>query len=151
MKPKSPQQKTIPVVTPEMDAGPWTQFWDMHSGGGLKEPWARIYIQAPEAEARVIFYNRFGHSPDRVSCTCCGEDYSVDQAESLSRATAYHRNCKWSKEANGYVEQADADYESYLTLAAYMASDDVLVIPASEIKPDERKGDVPRQGYVWQD
>lgn len=36
----------------------WTEFWDMHSGGGQKEKWAKIYIEAPEEEARVIFYNR---------------------------------------------------------------------------------------------
>ena len=62
----------------------WTQFWDMHSGGSLKEQWQYIYIEAPEDEARVIFYNRFDHSPDRVTCTCCGEDYSVSEDADLT-------------------------------------------------------------------
>ena len=45
----------------------WTNFHDMYSGGGLKEkPYTYIYIEAPEVEARTIFYNRFGHNPDRV-------------------------------------------------------------------------------------
>ena len=28
----------------------WTLFWDMHSGGGSKEKWTMIYIEAPEDE-----------------------------------------------------------------------------------------------------
>lgn len=72
----------------------WTHFMDMHSGGGTKEePFEHIYIEAPEAEARVIFYNRFGHSPERVSCTCCGGDYSISEHATLKEATAYERGC----------------------------------------------------------
>lgn len=72
----------------------WTLFWDMHSGGGLKEaPYSKIYIEAPEDEARVIFYNRFGHNPERVSCTCCGDDYSIDESSTFKLASGYHRNC----------------------------------------------------------
>lgn len=77
----------------------WTRFMDMHSGGGSKEPWAKILIEAPEAEAKVIFYNRFGHNPERVSCTCCGDDYSIDEHVSLEHATAFDRNCR-----HGYLK-----------------------------------------------
>ena len=45
----------------------WTHFWDMSSGGGRKENWKHIYIEAAESEAIVIFYNRFGHNPNRVT------------------------------------------------------------------------------------
>ena len=72
----------------------WTHFWDMHSGGGKKEKWSQIFIQAPEAEAIVIFYNRFGHNPHRVTCTCCGSDYSITEGATLEQLTAYHRGCK---------------------------------------------------------
>lgn len=169
----------------------WTHFWDMHSGGGLKEKWAHIYIEAPEDEARVIFYNRFGHSPDRVSCTCCGNDYSVSEEETLAQATAYHRNCdslktprdpetgrfqqpqdEWFK-AHYYLEPDEVaeaerrgwevernisarigaehgnDYGKYQTVEEYRKNEDVLVIEASEVRPDERKGSVPESGYVW--
>lgn len=72
----------------------WTRFMDMHSGGGLKEPpYDKILIQASQDEAEVIFYNRFGHNPNRVTCTCCGEDYSISDGESLADLTAYDRNC----------------------------------------------------------
>lgn len=64
----------------------WTHFWDMHSGGRKKEKFAHCFIEAPEEEAKVIFYNRFGHSADRVTCTCCGEDYAVTEYESLAEA-----------------------------------------------------------------
>lgn len=119
---------------------------DMHSGGGTKQkPYECIYIEAPQAEACVIFYNRFGHSPGRVSCTCCGDDYSVGDGETLERLTAYDRGCKWSDRAKDYdLESAD------LTLAEYIAQPDVLVVTASEIEPDQRRGEVPVQGYVWQ-
>lgn len=75
---------------------PWTRFMDMHSGGGLKEQWQYIYIQAPQAEAEIIFYNRFGHNPNRVSCTCCGPDYSIYESPTLEQATGYERNCAYS-------------------------------------------------------
>ena len=139
---------------------PWTQFWDMHSGGGLKEPpFSQILIEAPHDEALIIFYNRFGHNPHRVSCTCCGEDYSTRESETLEQVTAYHRNCWYrrnSKEANDgeYVEQQDPEctystYSTYVPLDLYLEKSHVLVIRADEIKPEERVGEVPEDGYVW--
>lgn len=71
----------------------WTLLWDMHSGGSQKEKWAKIYIEAPEEEAKIIFYNRFGHNPERVSCTCCGSDYSISSDEDLKQLSGYHRGC----------------------------------------------------------
>lgn len=62
----------------------WTEFMDMHSGGGTKEePYEYIFIEAPREEAIIIFYNRFGHNPERVTCTCCGDDYSITEYETL--------------------------------------------------------------------
>lgn len=179
----------------------WTQFWDMHSGGGTKvvrlpdgsfidgnrftdqgQPIDRIYIEAPEDEAKVIFYNRFGHNPERVSCTCCGEDYSISSGENLAQVTGYHRNCRaletprdknglfkppddqWFKEhyylepedeteavRRGYAVDTRFSRGGYQTLEDYMNNNDVLFIPAMHIKPEERKGEVPEQGYVWMD
>lgn len=146
----------------------WTRFHDMHSGGGTKEPpYEKIYIEAPEDEARVIFYNRFGHNPDRVSCTCCGNDYSIDSDPELWIATAHDRNCKcvdqtYNKELKRWEpeqpyrdrpkdegDRFQYDHRPYQTLEEYVAREDVLVIPASEIKPEERVGEVPEEGYVW--
>lgn len=81
----------------------WTRFMDMSSGGYRKEKWAYIFIEAPEQEAKVIFYNRFGHNPERVSCTCCGQDYSIaEEAGNLADATVYARCCTWNKEARTF-------------------------------------------------
>ena len=122
----------------------WTLFWDMHSGGGTKEePYEKIYIEAPEEEAKVIFYNRFGHNPERVSCTCCGEDYSIIESETLEQASGYHRNCAWDKETKSYVNKPNVS----ITVEEYSKQKDVLIIPKSEIKDNERIGYVPREGY----
>ncbi len=144
----------------------WTLFWDMHSGGGTKEdPFDKIYIEAPEAEATVIFYNRFGHSPSRVSCTCCGEDYSVSESETLEESSAYHRDLRLavSGKNSKYLEpgedapkgwKVDDRWSSYKvpkTMDEYRAEKTVLIIPADEILPHERVGTVPEQGYVWHD
>ena len=153
----------------------WTQFWDMHSGGGSKEPQTQIYIEAPEDEARVIFYNKFGHNPDRVTCTCCGSDYSVSESDSLLQATAYQRGCKYAymkdgKEipksegfirgkgtakgvVAGYIEKPDDRYafNEYKTLEEYLVSEDALFIYDKDILPEWRSGELPQQGFVWVD
>jgi hypothetical protein len=131
----------------------WTKFWDMHSGGGQKEKWAMIFIEAPEDEAKIIFYNRFGHNPERVTCTCCGDDYSISEEKSLEQATAFHRNCKYDGK-NGYIEQADEGRGyagKYVSLDEYLSSGDVLTIYANEINLNDKIGDIPQQGYVWVD
>jgi hypothetical protein len=104
----------------------WTQFWDMNSGGGQKEEWDRIYIEAScEQEAEIIFSRRFGHNPNRVTCHCCGSDYAISSDESLENLTAYHRE-------RGAVPLAD-----------YQKQSDVLFIHAADVKPEERIGEVP--------
>jgi len=129
----------------------WTHFWDMHSGGGTKEPpYENIYIEAQEDEAKVIFYNRFGHNPDRVSCTCCGNDYSISESETIEQATGFHRNCDWGKKEKGYIEQKkETAYGEYKTVPEYEKEDNVLFIRDAEIQPNERIGEVPEEGYVW--
>jgi len=136
----------------------WTRFMDMHSGGGLKEsPFNFIFIEAPEAEAEVIFYNRFGHNPNRVSCTCCGEDYGISEGPTLESATGYDRGCEYvvDAEGSGYVEKPSTrDWSGpYQTLPEYLENnkDTVLVVKASEITSEDRKGELEPQGYVWVD
>lgn len=125
----------------------WTQFWDMHSGGRSKEQWTQIFIEAPIKEAQVIFYNRFGHNPNRVTCTCCGDDYITSEYETLEEATAFHRGCKWSDEEDKYIEETKDGYaiHSYMPLNEFIVEDHVLVILKNEIKSEERIGDVPDQ------
>jgi len=76
----------------------WTLFWDMHSGGSLKEPpYDKIYIEISREVAERVFQAKFGHNPNRVTCTCCGEDYSISDYDTLEEASAYHRNCIWAE------------------------------------------------------
>lgn len=126
----------------------WTHFRDMHSGGGTKEdPYEHIYIEAPEAEAVVIFYNRFGHNPHRVTCTCCGDDYAVYEGEDLATITAFQRNCRW--DGTRYLEGESSRWGEWVPLDEYRNRPDVLFISADDIKPNERVGTVPLAGYVW--
>lgn len=152
----------------------WTRFMDMHSGGGIKVyampdgtfaegsnyrypeggvPKQYIYIEAPEAEARVIFYNRFGHNPERVTCTCCGDDYSISEAATLEQASGYDRNCEFDEAGDGYIERTRTKYnfgnQELVPLSEYVERPDVLVIRADSITPEQRVGDVPAQGFVW--
>lgn len=131
----------------------WTHFWDMNSGGGHKHKYGHIFIEAAEEEAKVIFYNRFGTSPDRVSCTCCGSDYTISSGE-LDQLTAFHRGCEWDEDAARWQERQDpssASYRKYVTLDEFRKDPDALFIDAGGIKAEERQGEVPEQGYVWKD
>lgn len=127
-----------------MEKTKWTTFWDMHSGGSQKEKWPLIFIEAPKNEAKIIFYSRFGHNPERVTCTCCGDDYSISEENSLEQATGYHRI--WS----GYIEEAN-EYGEYQTLKEFIKGKKAKVIYAKDIKKNEKVGVVPKQGYIWQD
>ena len=123
----------------------WTLFWDMHSGGGTKEePYDQIYIELPKETAIIYFFNRFGHNPNRVTCTCCGKDYSISESLNLEEASAYHRDCNCP---NGN----DYDLTSGKSMKEHCEQKNVLIIPKNKIKPEFCEGHVPEQGYVWID
>lgn len=150
---------------------------DMHSGGGQKLKWSYIYIQAPEKEAAIVFQNRFGRNPHRVTCTCCGNDYSLTEAPTLEQATAYERGCAfgyfrpdgseceqdeaWKSGVgmkkgytSGYVERPrDRLFaaDRVKPLSEYLKDKNVTVIYAKDIKPKERKGKLHEEGYVWRE
>ena len=145
---------------------PWTEFNDMHSGGGIKvDGYDRIYIQAPIDVAKTIFYNRFGHNPERVTCSCCGPDYSINEYPSLKQATGYPRNCRHLKtprdddgrymndldvlQNNYYLEPGEDPPEGfqvantprfgdYVPVDEYVERDTVLVIESQEIHESEK-------------
>ncbi len=158
----------------------WTRFMDMHSGGGLKEgSFSLIFIEASREIAELIFYNRFGHDPNRVSCTCCGEDYSISTESTLEAATGYDRNLRHASTGSysASLRVGDNTYQSrYLepdediptdwtcsahysrdgkptgsTLDEFLLSekDSVLIVYAEEILAEEKEGQVHRSGYVW--
>ena len=133
----------------------WTQFMDMHSGGGQKLDWEYIYIEAPEKEAEIIFQNKFGRNPHRVTCTCCGDDYSLTESKTLKEATAYERGCEWIKlggqDGGGhYVDKpSKKSWHKYETLEEYLRQKGILFVYKKDIKPEERKGELHQEGYCW--
>jgi hypothetical protein len=154
----------------------WTHFHDMHSGGGQKLDWGHIFIEAPKAEAEIIFQNRFKRNPNRVTCTCCGPDYSISEDETLEQATAYERGCAYVyRDADGneideregwipgkgHAKGVTAKYEergggrfqfrTYQPLEDYLAAEKVKVIRAKEIRPKDREGELHEEGYVWRE
>lgn len=110
----------------------WTQFHDMHPGGGQKLDWGQIFIEAPEAEARAAFERLFGRDPDHVTCSCCGEDYSISEEATLEQATGYERGCRFVGDV-GYVEAPGGGGRPYQTLAEYRARPDVKIVTAAEL------------------
>lgn len=131
--------------------GPWTQFWDMSSGGGQKTEYSKIYIQASQNLAEQIFEELFGRDPHYVTCDCCGPDFSITEYETLEEATGYHRNCQYIR-GQGYVERQDPnkakygqeDWNRYWSLEEYIIREDVGVffmegtqaIPAAQLLGD---------------
>lgn len=59
----------------------WTKFFDMSSGGSEKLGACTIWIEASKGEAVDLFERIFDRAPYNVTCDCCGEDYSVYEAE----------------------------------------------------------------------
>lgn len=57
----------------------WTRFFDMSSGGEEKLKWKTIYIEAGATEAIEIFKKKFKRDPSNVTCSCCGEDFSISE------------------------------------------------------------------------
>jgi hypothetical protein len=104
----------------------WTRFFDMDSGGGQKEQWKNIYIEAPEKEAVSVFHTRFGHDPNNVTCNCCGEDYSIAEYDTLEEATSFDRN--------DYIDNP----KNPTKLEKYLTSKNVLCIFKDDISPWEK-------------
>lgn len=129
----------------------WTKFWDMHSGGSQKLKWDRIYIEAPEAEAKSVFYAKFNRNADRVTCSCCGPDYTVDEGPDLCQLTAYDRGCRYDDTLKKYVEEQRDQCASYVSLAAFFGDKAVRFVYHDEIKDEERHVAVPESGYVWKE
>jgi len=69
----------------------WPSFWDMHSGGGTKTDYEKIFIEADESDAVEIFEREFDECPYDIACECCGSNFAVDTYNTLEQATEYHR------------------------------------------------------------
>lgn len=68
----------------------WTYFYDLHSGGFQKLAYQLIVIEASKPRAMRLFRRWFGRNPENVTCSCCGEDYSVDECENAEDALEHY-------------------------------------------------------------
>ncbi len=59
----------------------WTKFFDMSSGGYEKTEYTTIFIELPEEEAIDYFEKRFNIDPNDITCSCCGNDYSIYEVD----------------------------------------------------------------------
>lgn len=101
----------------------WTVFNDMHGGGHLKvESYERIYINTARDPAMAVFRDRFGQDPEKITCQCCGQDYSIREYDSLEAATKYHRS-------RGPL----ADQTIDTTTDEYVERDDICIIYGGDI------------------
>lgn len=126
------------------NTGPWTLFWDMHSGGHTKiGKYSKIYVQAPEDEATAYFESRFDRDPHYTTCDCCGPDYSVSEEPTLAEITSFHRETSKYKMARHrlYKKRGAYDFqrpftpeeeaslpEQYMSVDEYETRDDVLIV-----------------------
>lgn len=100
----------------------WYRYMDMSSGGGQKTEWGHIYVEAnTRGEADAVFEDRTGRSPYYVTCSCCGEDYSVTEDDTLEEASEYDRRDKRNP-------------VRFVPVDEYAARPDVLII-RKEAKP----------------
>lgn len=138
----------IEALLTERAEGPWTLFWDMHSGGRGKQynanggEIAKIFIELPEDAAIAYFTERF-QDPYHVTCNCCGPDYSVSEDDTLAEITGFHRNCRIDPTTQRYVEEVrepfvydsgNVYHYTFIPLGEYIARDDVLVIYREEME-----------------
>lgn len=129
----------------------------MNSGGDQKLQWERIFIEAPYDEAVRVFYAKFGRHPENVTCSCCGSDYSIDESESLELATAYARNCRYLSpsptQSGRYFEEGEPipagwtehsiPWGTYKTVEEFSVQDDIKIVYAKDISPEERAALLP--------
>ena len=74
----------------DMDAsGIWTHIWDMHGGGNTKTDCHHIFIQPNEEDAMRWANWKWSIHPYDVTCSCCGNDFSIDEGQ-LGDLAAFH-------------------------------------------------------------
>lgn len=129
----------------------WTHFWDMHSGGRTKiEPYNHIFIELPEKEAISAFYSRFNRNPNRITCTCCGSDYSISEYDSLERATSFFRNVEIQEDGTEKPRNNYFGNGKPRTMDELKAEKDFLFICEEDARKEDTTYEPPEEGWVWQ-
>jgi len=114
-----------------------TQFKDMHSGGKAKTSYENIYIEASESDAIDFFKSWFSRDPSQITCSCCGQDFSVRSYDSLEQATGYERNCVY--EDGRYIEKPKSysgSSRKLLTVDELLDKDSVAFFSQSDVESE---------------
>ena len=120
----------------------WTTFSDASttSRPGLKVGYKRILIELEKLPAKTVFRHMFNYSPDKVSCSHCGPDFSVIEWDNeLAAATSIWRHCHMDDDGwedcpfkPGSIGHKHGLHEYYIPLDEFLERDDVLVISREE-------------------
>ncbi len=116
----------------------FTLFYDMHSGGKLKEKHQYIYIEAPKKEAEIIFCNIYHRNPYYVTCSCCGQDYCSYENESLEELSACYRHCGYKRheKTGNLIHDLDT---AKISTQEHFAQNNVRMICEAEITDEMRR------------
>lgn len=70
----------------------YTLFYDLSSGGYQKEGFQKLAVNLSMDKAEKWFEETYGHDPYRMTCDCCGPDYSVYEFDSLEELRNHYNN-----------------------------------------------------------
>lgn len=102
----------------------FTVITDMHSGGGKKtEFWYHI-VMLPEAQAIAWFEHHYKVDFNRVSCDCCGSDFSayeygIRNFEQITQTYGGRRSADTLLVTLGYIRATSPKF--YATLGSIEA------------------------------
>lgn len=113
-----------------LDTGNWTLFSDAYAEGFLKfKHYEFIIVEGKVEEALSMFIDMTNVDPKKVTCTCCGQHYSIREYDSVFQATAFERGCRYDNSLQCYVEEvSDFPIMEYATVENFINQDNVLVI-----------------------
>lgn len=125
------ERKEVKQVDVEiLDTGNWTLFADAYADGKLKfKAFEWIIVEGKEEDALSLFMDITNVDPKKVTCTCCGQHYSIREFDSVFQATAFERGCCYDMTLECYVEEiSDFPIIHYTTVEDFIDRDNVLII-----------------------
>jgi len=113
-----------------LDTGNWTLFADAYADGKLKfKSFEWIIVEGKEKDALALFMDITNVDPKKVTCTCCGQHYSIREHDSVFQATAFERGCRFDKTLECFVEEvSDFPIIHYTNVEDFIERDNVLII-----------------------
>jgi len=89
-------------------------------------------VNAPIEKAKLIFYNRTGHSPNK-GCRCCGDNFRARIYPSLNAAAG----CPTP-------EEIETRHDDEAQVEKFCENRSVMVIWSDEFEPEDLEGRLPK-------